>query len=457
MKTTHNLSYTILIIVFTLLFSCKKLVEVEAPIDRIERNRVFSNDATAVSAASGLYIQMIRTNLQFASAATTLYTALSADEMYNRSPSPFLDEFRNNNITPGNGNIRSGLWLPAYNIIFQANNIIEGLASSANVSPAIKEQIEGEAKFIRAFCHFYLVNMFGEVPLVITTDYTKNATLQRASKTELYQQIVQDLTEAKLLLKQNYPSTARVRPNRSTASALLARVYLYMGEWMKAETEASAVINAGLYTMVSNTGNVFLINSNETIWQLMPTSTTANTWEGNIFIPAAGTAPAYPMTASLANAFSVTDNRKTNWTKTVTVAGVTYVHPFKYKVKTATTLSEYYVVLRLAEQYLIRAEARARLNNSDAAKADLNIVRNRAGLANTTANDVASLLLTIENERRLELFAEWGHRWFDLKRTGRANAVLGLVKPSWQPTDTLYPIPALEILRNSSLTQNPGY
>jgi hypothetical protein len=116
------------------------------------------------------------------------------------------------------------------------------------------------------------------------------------------------------------------------------------------------------------------------------------------------------------------------------------------------------MVLRLAEQYLIRAEARARLGKVPESQADINAIRSRSGLSNTTAADPAALLLAIEKERQVELFSEWGHRWLDLKRTGRADAVLGAEKPTdWQPTDALYPIPQNEILSNPLLTQNLGY
>jgi hypothetical protein len=84
-------------------------------------------------------------------------------------------------------------------------------------------------------------------------------------------------------------------------------------------------------------------------------------------------------------------------------------------------------------------------------------VRARAGLAPTTAGDVGSLLAAILHERQVELVAEWGHRWLDLKRMGMANAVLGGEKPGWVGTDTLYPIPAAELTANPRLVQNPGY
>ena len=455
MKTKHII--LLFFIVSFLQLSCTKLVDVDPPPDRVVKEMVFTNDATALSAMSGLYTQMIRTSTQFSSSAITLYAGLYADELYAVNPSSNVDEYYNNALLASNGTLRTNLWLPAYQIIFQANNIIEGLSTSTGVSAGTKKQLEGEAKFIRAFCHFYLAALYGDVPLITSTDYRINATAPRTAVTDLYDQVISDLQEAKVLTGNTYPSAARARINSYAASALLARVYLYKGEWQKAETEASRVINEPQYGMVANMANVFLSTSTETIWQLMPVSANINTWEGNLFVPGINAAPAYPLSHPLGNSFSVTDGRKTNWTKTVTIGSNTYHYPYKYKVKTAATVTEYYVVLRLAEQYLIRTEARARLGNIAGAKMDLNVIRSRAGLGVDASNDIVTLLTAIENERRLELFAEWGHRLFDLKRTNRADAVLPAVKPGWNATDALLPIPSQELNRNPKLTQNPGY
>ena len=137
---------------------------------------------------------------------------------------------------------------------------------------------------------------------------------------------------------------------------------------------------------------------------------------------------------------------------------VRYYYPYKYKL-TALSLvdTEYNMVIRLAEVYLIRAEARAEQGNIAGAQADLDTVRARAGLPPTAAGDVPGLLGAIGHERQVELVAEWGHRWLDLKRTGLAGAVLGSEKPGWVATDTLYPIPAGELTANPALSQNPGY
>jgi len=120
--------------------------------------------------------------------------------------------------------------------------------------------------------------------------------------------------------------------------------------------------------------------------------------------------------------------------------------------------------MRLAEQYLIRAETEANGagGGTNSAVQDLNIIRNRAGLANYSgATDKASLVTAILHERQVELFTELGHRWLDLKRTATVNAVMSVVTPqkggTWDANWQLYPIPRTEIQVNPNLKQNPGY
>ena len=126
------------------------------------------------------------------------------------------------------------------------------------------------------------------------------------------------------------------------------------------------------------------------------------------------------------------------------------------------------MVLRLAEQYLIRAEAEANLGDMVDATKDLNAVRARAGLGPSPTLTASSSLQqadsAILHERQVELFTEWGHRWFDLIRTGTVNTVLG--SPGnvcqakggvWSSTSELFPIPESQILDDPNLGQNPGY
>ena len=169
----------------------------------------------------------------------------------------------------------------------------------------------------------------------------------------------------------------------------------------------------------------------------------------------------YALTESFLDSFEEGDLREASWTESISNADntLTLFYAHKYKADFSQTESvEYSIVLRLAEQYLIRAEARAQLGNLSGAASDLNVLRNRAGLPNIPIGTQGELLEAVLQERRMELFTERGHRWFDLKRFGEANAVLEGIKPGWQDTDLLLPIPETEIEINPNLLpQNAGY
>lgn len=439
--------------------SCKKFVEVPLPTSQVTSDFVFSNDQASIQAITGIYSKMMEDPQRFTAGYTTFFAGMAADELLYYTNS-MRDEFEENQISQNNhDNLDFWFWRPCFSYIYAANKCIEGATASQTLTPSIKKQVIGEAKFIRAFCYFYLVNLFGDVPLVISTDYRINQSLPRNSIDNIYVQIVTDLRDAKDLLPLNYPAVERSRPNKLTAASLLARVYLYQKEWIKAEIESSEVINSPLYNVEANINNVFTVNSNETIWQLVPVEPGRNTYEGFIIIPfSSNTTPTYFLTNHLINDFESSDQRKSVWTASRSFNSQVLFYPSKYKVRSGATLLEYYVVLRLGEQYLIRAEARAKQNDIIGSQSDLNVIRNRAGLLNTTSNDQVTLLSAIEHERRTELFAEWGHRWFDLKRSNRADFVLGTLKPlTWQTTDALWPIPQNQINLNPNLTQNAGY
>ena len=119
---------------------------------------------------------------------------------------------------------------------------------------------------------------------------------------------------------------------------------------------------------------------------------------------------------------------------------------------------EYSIILRLGEMYLIRAEARAHTGDLIGAKEDLNTIRHTAGLEDTSAVTQDEILNAVLQERRLELFTEFGHRFFDLKRFNKIQPVLSAVKPGWDIHDDLFPIPEAELNLNPNLKpQNPGY
>ena len=204
---------------------------------------------------------------------------------------------------------------------------------------------------------------------------------------------------------------------------------------------------------------IFVQNNQEAIWQLSPSSTTEYTSEGSYFQLVNGEIPYYALTDDLIKNFDTGDNRLTNWIGAKDADGTTWHYPLKYKQNANSSgATEYVTYLRLAEQYLIRAEARNNQENTNGAVLDLDVIRNRAGLGNFNSSaDKQAIDLEIEKECRLEFFAEYGHRWFDLKRRDRADSVLGAQKSGWKSSDVLWPIPSTEITNNHNLTQNSGY
>lgn len=448
------------IILQGLVFSyCKKFIEVGNPNDQLNSDMVFADSSSAGSAITGIYSDMLTNRNLFSNSAITLYGGMSSDELYFYTPG-IKDEFTRNQITPANHiNIVNSFWKPAYKFIYAANLAMEKISQSQNLTVTLKAQLTGEAKFIRAFCYFNLINLFGDVPLITSSKYQNTSIAPRATIADIYVQIINDLNEAKTSLSDQYVSSERVRPNKWAVTALLSRCYLYTNRWQEAESEATAVINSGQYSLESNINNTFLKNSTEAIWQLKPVRSGFNTYEGLEIVPLTNLAsPTYLVTSQLRNSFENMDNRKNLWIKSRVFRNDTLYFPFKYKLANGATLTEYYMVFRLAEQYLIRAEAALNQDKISMAQADINIIRNRAGLSNTLANNSQSLRLAVEQERRSELFCEWAHRWYDIKRTGRATDIIAPIKgATWQSTDVLWPIPQQELNLNPSLTQNPGY
>jgi len=464
----------IIVIVFTVSFGeigCKKFVQIDPPTTQLVAASVFDNDAAATATQVAIY-----SNMAFNGESTNLeiQTGLLSDELqtYNLGLT-YLQFYQNAMLAVNN----PGPWSNAYNYIYQANAIIAAIEGGSSLTPNISKQLLGESKFVRAFWLFYLTNLYGDIPLVITTDYTINAVLSKAARSKVYQQIILDLKDAKALLNKSYVDgsdtavtlTDRTRPNEGAAGAMLARAYLYSGDYQHAELEADSVIGNSLYSLIPNLDSVFLADSHEAIWQLgIPQPSTINTPDAQSFVltSAPGGVNCCAISQDLVNSFESGDRRRANWIDSIVKNNTTYYFPYKYKVIIGPPVLEDVMVLRLAEQYLIRAEARASQGNLAGSSADLNVVRNRAGLPNISdsiASSKQNLLLAILQERRVELFTEWGHRWFDLIRTGSADSVMSRVTPlkggTWSTDEhqLLYPIPILDIGKDVNLVQNNGY
>lgn len=439
--------------------SCKKFTEIPPNRTSLAPSQIFADSINATAAITGIYISMIGTSsvaLSIGNDGMGFWTGMAADE-FDSPGNTAYKEFVNNNISVTNTSIGMPLWGNAYKFIYQANACIEGVTASSGISAAMKNRFIGEAEFLRAYFHFALTNIYGPVPLCVVSDYRVTSLLPRADTGTLYRQIVADLEDAYQRLQNDPLELGKKRVNRFAVKALLARVYLYRQQWAQAEAAATEVIG-GNYGLVNNLDSTFLVNNREAIWQVPSTAPGYETMLANNIIPLyGGTVPNAIFATHLLNAFEAGDKRRTQWA-TTTANGV-YTYPFKFKLvnNAAVTTSnprEAHTPLRLGEMYLIRAEARLKQHAAGAAD-DVNMIRKRAGLVNTTATSESDIMKAIMQERRIELFGEWGHRFFDLKRTGTIDAVLGAEKTTWKSTAALFPIPYNETLLNPNLTPNP--
>ncbi|WP_293308984.1 RagB/SusD family nutrient uptake outer membrane protein [Pedobacter sp. UBA5917] len=491
MKTIKSHIFIAFVLFATLFSGCKKFLEIPLPTDRFATEGAYLNDNSTGAVLTGIFSTAAGSILY--NGANTLYetigfrTSLYADDLTQiqaasvNSIAATTSQFYLNGLTSTN----STQWITLYRQVYNCNLTIENVESHrSNLSRY--NQWMGEALFMRAFSYFDLVNLYGDVPLALSSDYNVTNFLPRAPKAQVYAQMAADLIRAESLLGETYldglsaTTPNRTRPNKFAAAALLARVYLYMENYAGAEAEATKVINNSTLYQLLPPANVFLANSLETIWAIAPTTgnvvrdyylyTTAPAVNATQ-VALANISPG-AMSASLLNSFEANDQRIANWTvlKTTTTAPVNgqFYYPAKYK--SVVNGTEFLIQLRLAEQFLIRAEARLKQNNNvTAAVQDINVVRQRAR-PTTPADALPDYPSTISpdacmdailKERRTELFSESGHRFYDLKRTGRIDAVMtaaATVKGStWASWKQIWPIPLNDIQLNPNLTQAPNY
>jgi hypothetical protein len=469
---------------------CKKFLDIPLPTDKFAIEGAYLNDNSAGAVLTGIFstaassqvygsfqnYESIGYRTGLYSDDLTLIQAASANGAAAASA-----QFYTNALSSAN----SVHWGVLYKQLYNCNLTIENLNTfRGNLSRY--NQWMGEALFMRAFTYFDLDNLYGDIPLTSATSYETNNQLLRSPRPQVYAQIISDLKQAEALLGTTYidglsnPSANRARPNQFVAAALLARVYLYTGDNANAELEATKVIsNTSLYQLLAPSA-VFLANSRETIWALAPPVTTA---VRDYFLYNNGAAAVQPSQAalstfaiasisqSLVNAFEPGDLRFSTWTtlRTTTAAPVAGQFYFPAKYKSSVNGTEFNVVLRLAEQYLIRAEARAKQNNVSGCAQDLNLIRQRSrpalpvgALADYPLNMTQQACIdAVVKERRVELFSEFGHRFYDLKRLGLIDALMTTYAPikggTWASFKQLWPIPAADVQLNPALGQTPGF
>ncbi|HWK99306.1 MAG TPA: RagB/SusD family nutrient uptake outer membrane protein [Parapedobacter sp.] len=439
--------------------ACSPFLDIDLSPQLIESENLLINEETAQSAVNGVYTHMRTGNPWIANGAAAIYGGLAADELHPSAENAIYLPFYRNVLSADNSTIGSSLWSPGYQTIFRCNTLLAGLRQNNPLDEEVQNRLLGELLTSRAFLYTYLAGFFENIPLVLSADYTVTATLPQSEFQEVMQQVADDLREARMRFGKPEMAVTKTRPTYWAATALLARISLYLGHYDDAATLASEVIDAGWYRLSNELAEVFSKGGDETIWEIAPPNGTGNTPQGSAFLPASpNSLSPILLTPGLIESFESKDERLIQWIGYSEVAGEKEYYPRKYRQPQFGQTFEYLVVLRLAELYLLRAEARFMDGDYANAVADLNIIRERAGATLITDFETVELLWSaIVKERRQELFAEWGHRWFDMRRWGIIDEVMKAANTDWQPEYALFPIPERQLEYNYTLIQNPGY
>lgn len=474
MKKSFQYSGIVLLLVAVFATGCKKYLSVPLPISSVAGSSVFQNDNTAAAALGGVYGELYSQGDFDGNSGIGCVTGLYGDELLNWSSLPTNLALYEDGVNSSSS--VTTFWSNFYGQLYSVNLAIEGLTGATDLNYA--NQWLGEAYFLRGLLYFYLTNLYGDAPLVLGSNYLANNGLARSPQTDVYKQIVADLKQAQSLLDSKYHdatgavTTDRGRPDRYAATALLARVYLYTQDWKDAESMSDSLIGDVTDYQLTPLSNVFLLNSPEIIWGIEPFNYFGSGYlvrdALSYYLPAGSIPVSVPVLATLSDslvaAFEAGDARYSSWVGEDSVSpSAIYYYPYKYQARagTYTAPQEMVALFRLAEQYLIRAEARAQQNNLSGAVSDLNVIRTRAGLGATTAVMQTDLLTAILHERRVELFTESGQRFFDLRRTGSLDAVMNVAAPlkggTWASFKEWWPIPLTDIQNDTHLSQTPGY
>lgn len=473
-----------------LLGSCEKFLELEpqsqgVAVTNTSADSVLYKSASEVEAAlAGCYSDFKNEYYQL---DYFVNGDAQSDDAYAGGDNPANFQIDDYKLDATNTNV-SRDWAYLYSTVGKCNAVINnvGKVSDPALTDTRKAEILGEASFIRAFMYFQLVQLWGDVPLQLQEVTTISADNlddiypiifpARAPKEEVYAQIIADLETA--LPRVRTTNVHKGYVTKGAVNAMLAKVYATREphDWDKVNQYCDAVINGGYalladYNQLWNNANE---NSAEAIFEINYNGgITDGNWGTKIFRGLDWKKFNLPANDLVAAFDAEGDNIRKN-------ASVIFLdvsgkwsdphwpqthYPFINKWRNFQEGSDQnYIFIRLADILLLKAEALNEMGDVDGAATLVNQIRSRVSLPNTAAANQAAMRLAIEKERRLELAFE-GHRWYDLKRTGRAipvmNAAVGV---NGQPLGynltenrLLWPIPQAELDKNTKLTQNPGY
>ena len=386
------------------------------------------------------------------------------------------------------------IWSSSYDGIEKANWIIEKVPA-ARMDATRQKQIIGEAYFLRAFYHWMLTKNFGDVPVKIKASSNQvEAIVGKSPRADVYKQIYSDLDQATNAGLVSGPGIEKGRPSKEAVAALYAKVALYNEDWATASKKAQEVINSGKYSLMADVRDVYRYDREdaarvENIWAYESEggfSPSRGHQLTGLLGPPASAGPEYGRTTfgsmfayqSFYDPFNPADKRRLLMDTTymdksnkpvaqrnitpITTQGV-LIKKYQDPVSTVGTLPNI-PILRLADVYLIAAEAEARATGvTPAAYGFINVVRKRAGLADLTSNlGKDAFIDAVLQERSWELYGE-GDRWYDLTRTGKYMTALAKATNSVyrtrpvQAKNKYFPIPQDEINANPKLEQNPDW
>jgi len=447
----------VLLLILVTVTACEGFIDEDLPKDLVSEEMTFNNERMATAALTNIYTLMRNNGFLSGNRDGISYLmGCYADELevLSEQESGYRHFFQGS-VLSNNQSVRN-LWNNSYSQIYAANNVIEGLTASTGISVEVENQLLGEALAIRGILHFYLTQTFGNIPYVTSTDYNVNRHVGKTAAGDVMQLVREDLLKAEQLLTPSYPSAEKVRISQLVVQAFLARVNLYDKNWPAAKNYAELVIDAGIYECDA-LDKVFLKGSKSAIWQFKTAVEGVNTLEGAAHIFVALPVPNARLYPILLDEFDLDDQRKVHWVKQVGTDPQN-THAFKYRQRAATAATlEYSVIMRIEEMYLIVAEAAAEMGDLETCSSSLHVLRSRAGLSLLNFTDRQSAVDAVLKERRLELFCEFGHRFYDLKRTDRLQ-YLSSVKQNWQQHFNILPLPENELLLNPNLLpQNSGY
>ncbi len=440
----------ILIVLSLGMISCTKMLDVQ-PTASISADQAIKDETGVEKAITGAYYSLH--DVGNYGRNHVIVEDLAADNLAWTGTTRDYQQVADNLIASDNA-IIDGIWTSNYDCINRVNNVLERIGS-IDMSTDKRNLYTGDALFLRALSNFNLLCYFGGIPIKIRPTLDLNNINQaRNSVADVCAQIIADLLQAEKILPAPDKRSLGFASSFS-ATALLARVYLTQFQYTNnpaiaalAKAEADTVINEGKFTLAPAYIDLFNGNTTESIFEVVFDAQNYNRLAQYFFpVSLTGRYEVSPP-AAFVQSFQAADTFR--FDASVKFDTVNLPYGIKYKDVSGGTDRVY--VLRLAEMYMIRAEAMAFANgNIEDIRNDINTLRLRAGLSPTTATTYDELKLAIENERRHE-FAFESQRWSDLVRTKRATTVLGIDEKY-----TLMPIPLFELQTNTLMTQNPGY